>query len=343
MSPSEQVSPALSISRAGSLDFSRLAAAFSRPPLNKTSSQYERYEQEQSEGTRVVLVASYGQEVAGYLNVIWHPNHQPFRDAGIPEIQDFNVLPQYRRRGVGRRLMDRAEELIGRRSATAGIAVGIYEDYGPAFRMYVKRGFIPDGRGVIWNDRQIGGGETIVVDDNALLYFTKELDRREHLARIAERLARTPLKGDDRKAGTELEPLLAHFQSDRKSADEGFDWCDAFVYRCVQETGYDLPPRHPNPAVSCSFAGVKAWVEWASLPDTEYFFEPSDVGRSPHRGDLVVFDDLLGEGPNDHIGVVVRTFGDEIETAEGNFDNASGIFRRSLEEHIRGFIRIGAP
>lgn len=165
----------LKISKADAADFHRLAAAFAGPPWQKSPAQYERYKQEQGEGNREVLVAAYGEEVAGYLNVVWEPNHVPFREAGIPEIQDFNVIAQFRRRGVGTRLMDQAEELIGKHSTTVGIAVGLYDDYGSAIRLYVKRGYVPDGRGVLWNNRRIKGGETIVLDDDALLYFTKVL------------------------------------------------------------------------------------------------------------------------------------------------------------------------
>lgn len=52
--------------------------------------------------------------------MVWVPYYEPFREAGIPEIQDFNVLPRYRRQGIGMVLMDAAEALIATRSTTAG-------------------------------------------------------------------------------------------------------------------------------------------------------------------------------------------------------------------------------
>jgi hypothetical protein len=69
--------------------------------------------------------------------------------------------------------MDAAEEVIAARSPAAGIGVGLYADYGAAQRLYVKRGYIPDGRGASWRDRPVLGGETVVADDDLALYFTK--------------------------------------------------------------------------------------------------------------------------------------------------------------------------
>ena len=78
---------------------------------------------------------------AGYVTIVWSPGYAAFREAGIPEISDFNVLPHVRRRGIGTALMDAAEVLVGGRSDTVGIGVGLYPDYGrPAQRLYVLRG-----------------------------------------------------------------------------------------------------------------------------------------------------------------------------------------------------------
>ena len=91
-----------------------------------------------------MLLALLSGEVAGYLTVDWQPAYPPFRQEGIPEIQDFNVLPPLRRRGIGGRLMDEAERRIAERASVAGIGVGMFGDYGAAQRMYVKRGYVPD-------------------------------------------------------------------------------------------------------------------------------------------------------------------------------------------------------
>ena len=140
---------------------------------NKPLSQYERYLAEQTAGTRDILVATVDDGYAGYVTVRWESPYEPF--GGIPEIQDFNVLPELRRRGIGTALMDAAEALVAERSAVVGIGVGLYPDYGQAQRMYVRRGYLPDGRGLIYDGRQVPPMEMIRNDDSATLMFTKQL------------------------------------------------------------------------------------------------------------------------------------------------------------------------
>jgi hypothetical protein len=72
-------------------------------------------------------------------------------------------------------LMDKAENEIAKVSRVAGIGVGMTADYGAAQRMYVLRGYIPDGRGLHHRDRPLQYGEQLSVDDDLALYFTKEL------------------------------------------------------------------------------------------------------------------------------------------------------------------------
>jgi GNAT superfamily N-acetyltransferase len=123
----------------------------------------------------VVLVALRGAEVRGYGTVVWEPDYPPFREDGVPEIQDLNVLPAFRRGGIATRILDEAERLIGERSPVVGIGVGLYADYGPAQRLYVLRGYVPDGRGMSHNGRFILGGEGVVADDDLALYLRKHL------------------------------------------------------------------------------------------------------------------------------------------------------------------------
>ena len=107
-------------------------AAFDAIGWNKPAAQYEAYLEEQAADIRPVLVARVEGDFAGYITVVWQTGYAPFREAGIPEIQDFNVLPQFRRQGIGSALMAAVEALIATRSKIAGIGVGLYPDYGPA-------------------------------------------------------------------------------------------------------------------------------------------------------------------------------------------------------------------
>jgi GNAT superfamily N-acetyltransferase len=106
---------------------------------------------------------------------VWHPDYAPLRENGIPEIQDLNVLPPFRRRGIGSRLLDAAEEIVASRSAEVGIGFGLYADYGAAQRLYVRRGYVPDGRGASHRGRFVLGGELVVADDDLVIHLTKRL------------------------------------------------------------------------------------------------------------------------------------------------------------------------
>lgn len=156
-------------------DPSTISFAFSEIGWSKPIAQYEDYLLEQRQGVREVLVAETASRFSGYVTVNWHAAYQPFAEANIPEVQDFNVLPEYRRRGIGTFLMDNAEELVARRSRTAGIGVGMYADYGSAQRLYVKRGYVPDGRGLTYKGRVLEPMEQAFNDDDLVLYFTKRL------------------------------------------------------------------------------------------------------------------------------------------------------------------------
>jgi len=48
-------------------------------------------------------------------------------------------------------------------------------DYGAAQRMYVLRGYIPDGRGIVSHNRFPAYGESVPVDDDLVLHFTKRM------------------------------------------------------------------------------------------------------------------------------------------------------------------------
>jgi GNAT superfamily N-acetyltransferase len=141
----------------------------------KDARLYKRYLAEQGDGTRVGLVASADAECLGYVTVAWDSGYLPFRDAGIPEISDLNVLPQFRRQHVGSALMDAAESVIAARTTTAGLGVGLYADYAAAQLMYLKRGYLPDGRGIAYKFTPVLPGTTVVVDDDLTLMMTRVL------------------------------------------------------------------------------------------------------------------------------------------------------------------------
>ena len=152
-----------------------ISKAFSRQGWHKPVSQYESYWRETITGKRVVLLAQYEDDFAGYLTIVWESDYPPFCEAHIPEIVDFNVLIAYQRRGIGTALMDEAERQILARSKTVGIGVGLMSDYGKAQILYAKRGYVPDGRGIFAHGQWLQDGDRINIDHDVALYLTKNL------------------------------------------------------------------------------------------------------------------------------------------------------------------------
>jgi GNAT superfamily N-acetyltransferase len=162
-------------------DITPIVAAFAAVGWNnKTTEQYERYLAEQERGAIDVRVAFLAGRFVGYLKIVWKPDYPPYREGNIPEIQDLNVLPDVRRQGIASRLMDEAERIVAEAGySTIGIGFGMTADYGMAQQMYVRRGYVPDGRGLVSHNRVLEYGDTAIVDDDLVLYLTRELKREE--------------------------------------------------------------------------------------------------------------------------------------------------------------------
>ncbi len=128
-----------------------------------------------SEG-RTVLLAEQAGAAVGYVQINWKPIYVPFRRLNIPEIQDLNVVPSARQQGIGNTMVEFCENLArGRGHDDMGISVGLYPRYGAAQRLYVRRGYIPDGAGVSYDDVPVVAGEMRAVDDLLTLKLVKNL------------------------------------------------------------------------------------------------------------------------------------------------------------------------
>lgn len=152
-----------------------ISNAFEEQGWHKPVELYHKYVKEQGCGERISLVAELEGEFAGYVNVLWSSYYDYFRECNIPEVCDFNVLKKYQQRGIGSKLMDKAEEIIREKSRVAGIGVGLFSDYGNAQILYIKRGYIPDGKGIHNGERYVKYGDSIIVDDDIVLYLKKQL------------------------------------------------------------------------------------------------------------------------------------------------------------------------
>jgi len=140
-----------------------------------TVDKYEMRLMHQAEGKAISLVAEYKGEVAGYINVYPDSGWGAFAGAGLPEIVDFGVLEKFRRHGIGSKLMDVAEEVAGRYADRVYLGVGLHYGYGSAQRMYVKRGYIPDGTGIWYRDKVCEQYAACCNDDDLVLYLSKKL------------------------------------------------------------------------------------------------------------------------------------------------------------------------
>ncbi|MFC1900933.1 GNAT family N-acetyltransferase [Chloroflexota bacterium] len=152
----------------------QITKAFENTVWDVQETFFERFLAEQEMGKRTVLVAYGDNDFAGFVTILWRSNYQSFAEKGIPEINDLRVIPDFRRRGIATALVDEAEKRIFERSPVAGIGFGLYADYGAAQRMYILRGYIPDGLGISYKGKHVEPGKEVLVDDDLVLYLTKE-------------------------------------------------------------------------------------------------------------------------------------------------------------------------
>ena len=160
-------------------DIVAISEAFNQIGWNKPASIFEAYLKEQEAGERLVWVAHFKGEFAGYVTLKWQSQYSSFKAQSIPEIMDLNVLPSFRKMGIGSLLLDCAEKEAATKSQIIGIGVGLYAGadggYGAAQRLYVKRGYIPDGKGITYNYQPAIPGNSYPLDDDLILWFTKKL------------------------------------------------------------------------------------------------------------------------------------------------------------------------
>jgi GNAT superfamily N-acetyltransferase len=144
-------------------------------PWFSISAYHEKCLLENQNGSRITLLAYYNDDLAGCCHLLYKSKYPYFVERNIPEINDLNVLPPYRNKRVASTLFDELEEIASRSTQLIGLGFGLYKDYGNAQRMYCKRGYVLDGNGISYQNFEVKPGETVVVDDELLLYLVKEL------------------------------------------------------------------------------------------------------------------------------------------------------------------------
>ncbi len=137
---------------------------------------YERAIERHKNGDLLIILAILDNKFIGYCFLNWQPKYSYFKKCNIPEIQDLNVLSDYRRRGVGRALIDYCEKIASSRGyKEMGIAVGMGASFGAAQRLYTKMGYIPDGAGICYDRKPVAMGEFKPIDENLSLMMTKSI------------------------------------------------------------------------------------------------------------------------------------------------------------------------
>ena len=128
---------------------------------------------EQESGDREVLVAEIDGAVAGYVTILPSAKHGPFAEV-YPELSDFNVFEPFRNQGIGNQLLEEAEKRVKFVSSKVTLGVGLHLGYGPAQRLYIRRGYIPDGTGVWYRNQPLEMNATSQNNDDLVLYLVKE-------------------------------------------------------------------------------------------------------------------------------------------------------------------------
>jgi GNAT superfamily N-acetyltransferase len=151
--------------------------AFRERGFNRPEGYYSQCLRENLERKRVTLFAMAGSVITGCAHLKYESEYPYFSENGIPEINDLNVFPEYRRQGIANQLMDAFETIAAESGPYIGIGVGMFTSYGAAQRLYCRRGYIPDGRGLTYNNEVVEKGSHVRVDDELALYFTKSVTK----------------------------------------------------------------------------------------------------------------------------------------------------------------------
>ena len=160
---------------------------------------------------------------------------------------------------------------------------------------------------------------------------------REYLTKVAKDTALVPFHGSVDGLASNLAPIVRLFPTWSIMEADGL-WCAAFVYYCCTEAGFEIPYR-PDECKTCHLAACLGWEEFAINNQRIEYHKGTDA-FVPEAGEFVIYDRVFENKEHDHIGIILEKCEDTILSAEGNVNNISGIIERSIDEHIRGYIRI---
>lgn len=138
--------------------------------------KWRRYFAEAKQSLRLQFIVEIAKSPIGYGALCLESKYIPFKESGIPEIHDLWVAAESRHMGVGSQLINRLEEEAKKMGyKQIGLGVGLYEDYGPAQRLYFSLGYKPNGKGITYKEQTVIPGNSYPVDDDLVLWLTKAL------------------------------------------------------------------------------------------------------------------------------------------------------------------------
>ncbi len=174
--------PDLTIAPVDAASLSRFWALVEKFGFQEDREYYERCLERQALNELILYLFAYTDSDtgkvadAGFCILNWEPKYAYFKKSGLAEIQDLNVLREFRRRGIARQVITFCEDCVKEKGMDEiGIGVGLDARFGPAQRLYVKMGYIPDGTGASYDRKQVGTGEFRPIDENLCLMMTKTL------------------------------------------------------------------------------------------------------------------------------------------------------------------------
>ena len=156
-------------------DIETILYNYTEQGLSKPREVLEKYIDGQRKKLLYIFVAVYNNDVAGYTVLYTDTSVGPFAHQKIPVISDFVVFVKYQRKGIGNLILDEAEKKASKLSDRVQLAVGLHSGYGSAQRIYIKRGYIPDGTGVWYNNTQLEQYADCKNDDDLVLFLVKDL------------------------------------------------------------------------------------------------------------------------------------------------------------------------
>lgn len=156
-------------------DIEQLKIEFDEQGWHKDIDILSGYFEQQENGQKYIVIAEFNGKVAGYVTLLPQAKNGPFAEKNIPELVDFIVFQKYQCNGIGSKILDVAENIASKISDTVSLGVGIHYGYGSAQRMYVKRGYIPDGSGAWYNNKRLEQYAECKNDDDLVIFLSKSL------------------------------------------------------------------------------------------------------------------------------------------------------------------------